>query len=140
MQFRSQWHIEISNCGISTNYKLHALRRIRKYLIVEKAKLLGNVFIDNQFNYAPLIWVFYQKTLYLKIEKIHHKTLRVIHQPKSSFYDLQECYGSKSIHQQHLQILLAEIYKSTIITNPRFMWHFFREREVPSSAYGIKAQ
>ena len=37
------------------NYKLHALRRIRKYLSLEKAKMLGDVFIDSQFNYAPLI-------------------------------------------------------------------------------------
>ena len=36
-------------------YKLHALRRIRKYLTVEKAKLLANPFINSQFTYAPLI-------------------------------------------------------------------------------------
>ena len=39
-------------------YKLHALRLIRKYLSLEKAKILGNVLIDSQFNYAPLIWMF----------------------------------------------------------------------------------
>ena len=32
------------------NYKLHALRRIRKYLTLEKSKLLYNAFINNQFN------------------------------------------------------------------------------------------
>ena len=45
-------HIE-SLCW-NENYKLHALRRMRKYLAVEKAKLLGNVFIDSQSNSAPL--------------------------------------------------------------------------------------
>ena len=39
-------------------YKLHALRRIRKYLAVEKAKLLANAVINSQFTYAPLIWMF----------------------------------------------------------------------------------
>ena len=34
----------------TAQYKLHALRRIRKYLTLDKAKLLGNVFIDCQFN------------------------------------------------------------------------------------------
>ena len=34
------------------NYKLHALRRIRKYLTFEKSKLLCNAFLNNQFNYA----------------------------------------------------------------------------------------
>ena len=46
-------HIE--NSCRTTQYKLHALRRIRKYLKLDKAKLLGNTFIDSHFNYAPLI-------------------------------------------------------------------------------------
>ena len=44
---------------LNANYKLHALRRIRKYLVVEKAKLLGNAFIDSQVTSAPLIWMFF---------------------------------------------------------------------------------
>ena len=46
-------HIE--NLCWNANYKLHALRRMRKNLAVEKAKLLGNVFINSQFNSAPLM-------------------------------------------------------------------------------------
>ena len=57
-------------------YKLHALRRIRKFITTEKAKILGNAFIDSQFNYASLIWMFCRKTLYSKIGKIHHRTLK----------------------------------------------------------------
>ena len=40
------------------SYKLHTLRRIKKYLTVEKAKLLANAFINSQFNYEPLTWMF----------------------------------------------------------------------------------
>ena len=59
--------------------------------------------------------------------------LRTIH-PSNAFYgDILECNGSTSIHQQYLQFLLTEIYKSTITANPRFMWYLFREREVPHS-------
>ena len=36
-------------------YRLHALRRIRKRLNLEKERKLGNTFIDRQFNYASLI-------------------------------------------------------------------------------------
>ena len=39
----------------TASYKLHALRRIRKYLTLEKARVLENAFVDSQFNYAPLI-------------------------------------------------------------------------------------
>ena len=48
----------IENLCWNANYKLHTLRRIRKYLAVEKAKLLGNTLIDNQFISVPLIWMF----------------------------------------------------------------------------------
>ena len=41
----------------TANYKLNALPRIRKYLSLEKAKLLCNTFINSQFNYAPPIGV-----------------------------------------------------------------------------------
>ena len=39
----------------TTQYKFHTLRRIRKYLTLDKAKLLVNAFIDSQFNSAPLV-------------------------------------------------------------------------------------
>ena len=35
------------------SFKLHALRRIRKYLTTGKAKLFYNAFVNSQFNYAP---------------------------------------------------------------------------------------
>ena len=38
-------HIE--NLCWNANYKLHALRRMSKYLVIEKAKLLANAFMDS---------------------------------------------------------------------------------------------
>ena len=52
-------HIE--NLCRKAQYKLHALRRIRKFLTTEKAKILGNVYIDSQFNCPPLVWMFVGK-------------------------------------------------------------------------------
>ena len=69
--------------GKRSTYKPHAMRRIRKSLTLEKAKILGNVFIDSQFNYASLLWMFCRfcrKTLNLKLGKIHHKNLKVIYE------------------------------------------------------------
>ena len=51
----------IDNLCRTANYKLHALRRIRKYLSLEKVKLLCNAFINSQFNYAPLMRMFWRK-------------------------------------------------------------------------------
>ena len=92
-------HIE--NLCRTAQYKLHALTRIRKYLTLDKAVLLGNTFINSQFNYAPLIWMFSRKTLYHKIEKIHHRTLKVIYHLKSpmkiSYWKVVQFLYSKDI-------------------------------------------
>ena len=61
----SEDHIVILCCNTSS--KFHALRRIRKYLIPNKAKLLYNVFIKSQFSYASIIWMFCRKADYLKM-------------------------------------------------------------------------
>ena len=62
----------IDNLVRKTQYKLHALRCIGKFLTLEKAKIVGNTFIGSQFNYTPLIWMFCTKTFYSKTEKIRH--------------------------------------------------------------------
>ena len=59
----------IDNLCRTANCKLHALRRIRKYLSLEKAKLLCNAFINSQFNYAPLVRMFCRKKTVFKDSK-----------------------------------------------------------------------
>ena len=112
-------------------YKLHALRRIRKYLSLEKAKMLGNAFIVSQFNYAPLIWMFCRKGLYLKMQKIHHKRLKVIYQSNKSYEELLGLSETVSIHERHLRFLVTEVYKCTSYLNPKFMCSFFTHKDIP---------
>ena len=73
-QLKFKKHIE--NLCKKASFKLHALRRKRKFLTVEKA--LANVFINSQFNYAPLIWMLASKTAINKILKIQYRTLQVV--------------------------------------------------------------
>ena len=60
-------------------YKLHDLIRIRGYLTVVVARMLANAFIDSQFNYVPLTWMFAGKTLINKICKIHYRILQMVY-------------------------------------------------------------
>ena len=62
--------------------------------------MLGNAIIDSRFNYAPLIWMFCRKVLYLKMQKIHHKTLKVIYQSNKTYDKLLELSETVSIHQR----------------------------------------
>ena len=45
----------IQNLYCAAQYKLHALRQIRKYLTIDKATLLSKAFTNRHFNYAPLM-------------------------------------------------------------------------------------
>ena len=45
----------VKNLLRKAQYKLHSLRCIRKFLTMEKVKILGNAFIDCQFSFALLL-------------------------------------------------------------------------------------
>ena len=84
------------------SYKLHALRRIRGYLTVEKARILANAFIDSQFDYAALIWMFAGETLTNKICEIHRRTLHVVYNEYNKSYEkLLQLSNNVSIYQRH---------------------------------------
>ena len=109
----------------NAQYQLHALRRIRKCLSIEKAKMLGNALSFSQFNYAPLIWMFFRKKLYLKMQKTYHKTLKVIYQSNKTYEELLGMSETVSIYQRHFRFIVTEVYKSASFLNPKFTCSFF---------------
>ena len=105
----------------NASYKLHALRRIRKYLTPDKAKVLYNAFINSQFSYASIIWMFCRKTDYLKMEKIQYKALKTVFNSNDSLEDLFLHSNEVPIHQKQLRQLTTEIYKSLSDLSPEFI-------------------
>ena len=89
----------------TANYKPHAMRRIRNYLILEKTKLLYNAFINSQFNHVSVIWMFCRKKDYLKIEKIQYKALKIIvvNHMKNSLHVAMKCQFIKNNYVLWLQ-------------------------------------
>ena len=113
-------------------YKLRALQKIRNYLSTEKARLLATTFINNQFYYAPLIWMFAGKSLISKVQKIHFRTLQVVYNTyEKSYNELLILNRDISIHQKHLHFLATEVYKSVNNLNPQFMWNYFNISTLP---------
>ena len=43
--------------------KLHALSRVAHYMSTYKLRLTMKAFIESQFGYCPLIWMFHSRTL-----------------------------------------------------------------------------
>ena len=47
----------IDNVCHNFQHKLHALRQIRKFRTTEKVKILVNLVVESQFNYALFVWM-----------------------------------------------------------------------------------
>ena len=60
------------------NQNISALARISKLRSPTKRKTLMNYFIDVQFTYYPLMWMFSSKRFYKKNNKTHERSLRLI--------------------------------------------------------------
>ena len=88
------------------NQKLRALARISKLATPTQKKKLINSFINAQFTYCPLIWMFSSKGCYKRINKIHERSLRLIlNDCESSFDSLLSTLNEKTIHQRCINIL-----------------------------------
>ena len=74
--------------------------------------------------------MFCRKTFYCKIEKIHHRTLKLIYCIDDSYNNLLLSSNSLSIHQRRLLFLVTEIFNSICQINPEFMWSFFKQKKL----------
>ena len=79
-------------------------------------------FVISQFNYCPLIWMFHNRALNNRINKIHERTSRLVYQNKNlSFSELLELDNAVTMHQRNLQVLVTEILKVKNSLSPEIM-------------------
>ena len=124
----------INNIVKKAYYKLYALRRLQKFLTLEKTKIVACSMIESQFAYCPLIWMFCSKTDMQRVEKVQYKTLQVVYNNYMATYDELLALDNKlKIHQRHLQFVAFEIHKSKNKLNPSFMWKTYNEKNIPYS-------
>ena len=68
-------------------------------------------FIESQFSYCPLIWMFHSRIMNNKINQIDERALRLVYSDYSSNFDeLLKQDGSFSIHDRNIQTLTVKIY------------------------------
>ena len=83
-------------------------------------------FVISQFNYCLLIWMFHNRGLNNRINKIHKRTLRLVYQKKNlSFSELLELDNAVTIHQRNVQVLVTEIFKVKNNLSPEIMKQVF---------------
>ena len=116
----------IANICSLANNRLRALTRIRRFLSMEQPKYLSEAYIMSEFKYCPLIWMFCNKTSNNQINKIHKRTLRLVYEMEdANFEDLLLKDNSWNVHENNINTLLIEIYKSINNLSPPIMKYFF---------------
>ena len=111
----------------TVSYKLNCLARVAKFLCQRQKLLLFNSFIQGQFNYCPLVWMFCGRKAHSRINNIHEPSLRLIFNDyNSSFNQLLTINKDVTTHNKCLQILCTEVYKivngsaTTIMNDTKF--------------------
>ena len=59
---RLHFNDHISNLCKKVSVKLHALARISNLMSHDKLRLILRAFIESQFGYCPLVWMFHSRT------------------------------------------------------------------------------
>ena len=126
----------ISKICKKVGHKLHALARVSYHMTTGKLRILMKAFIESQFGYCPLIWMFHSRTLNNRINNLHERALRIVYKDHySSFEDLLLKDKSFTIHHKNLQKLATEMYKVKHGVAPLIMNQIF---EVTTSHYNLR--
>ena len=67
--------------------KLSALSRISNYMSFEKKRILLKAFVESQFGYSPLTWMFHSRKANAKINHIHERAFRIVYKDNNSSFE-----------------------------------------------------
>ena len=99
--------------------KLYALLKVEHLLSKDRLRLLMMAFIESQFAYCPLVWMYHIETMNNKINKLHERTF--YNDINLSVQQLLDMDNSVCIHHRNLQKLSAEMFKVKNQLSPIFM-------------------
>ena len=93
-------------------------------------KLLLESFVKSQFSYCPLVWMFSNRELNSRIDKIQERSLRILYKDDiSTFEELLEKDKAITVHDHNIQLLATEMYKVKNDIQPNVLSEFVTNRE-----------
>ena len=82
------------------------------FMSFQQKRIYLKTFIESQFGYCPLIWMFYSRRVNDKINHLHELSLRIVYKDNySSYVDLLAKDKSFTMHQRNVQPLAIELFK-----------------------------
>ena len=86
--------------------------RLSSYMTPTQSRVLKKSFMEAQFDYFPLVWMFHSRALNRKISHLHERSLNIVYRDSiNSFHELLQNYHSFTIHRRNIQSLNIELYK-----------------------------
>ena len=120
MNFKSH----VSNLCKRASQKLHALARVSLFMDHDKLQLLMNNFIKSHVSYCLLIWMFHDRGLNSKVNKIQERALRIMYEGSHADYEtLLKLDNALSIDLH----FITEIYKTKESLNASFMSEILKQ-------------
>ena len=99
-------------------------------MTLEKRKTLFKAFIQSQFSYCPLVWMFHDRNLNNKINNLHERALRMVYRNGVlTFDELLRIDNSVTVHHRNIHSLAIELYKSKNNLSPDIIKEVFLNRE-----------
>lgn len=92
-------------------------------------------FIESQFSFCPLVWMFcFSRKLNDRINHIHERGLRIVYDDyTSSFKHLLKINGSVTIHHRNIQLVAVEMFKVKDGLCPEIMKDLFHLNQIPNN-------
>ena len=110
IDYKSKADIHVEAVCKKAHKKLSAVSRITNYMELPKRRILMNAFFKAQFNYCPIIWIFYRRCLNNKINRLQERCLRMICKDKiPNFEELLNKANSVPIHHNNIHAPAIEM-------------------------------
>ena len=91
--------------------------------------MLFKTFIESQFSYCPLVWMFHNRDINNRINRLHERALRLVYNDfEIPFQELLHIDKACTIHQRNIQTLALEIFKTKNNLNPEFVKDIFEDK------------
>ena len=95
-------------------------------------------FIESQFAYCPLIWMFCQRSSNTRINHLHERALRIVYNDNEpTFEDLLKKDNSASIHHKNIRLLGIDLHKVKNNLTTHLMSKIFNLRNID---YNLRSQ
>ena len=116
--------------------KLSVLARLSNFMSLNQRRTLMKTFIESQFSYCPLIWMFHGRIVNKKINHLHERALHIVYKDYiSSFEDLKGI--NLTIHHRNIQSLAIELFKVKQNHSNSMLSNIFPTRSI---SYNLRSQ